>query len=110
MNIQEGDVAENSLVLNFSDVEILGQELGIGAYAKVYTVKYRRITFAAKEIHETLQEGAQSALEKQTLKDNFLREYRQCSQLSHPNIVRGIGMYYKSQQLLPGRDSYGMDG
>ena len=80
---------------------ILGQELGKGSYAKVYTVKYRGNLFAAKEIHETLQKAAQSPLEKRTLKDNFLREYQQCSKLSHPNIVHVIGMYYKSQQLLP---------
>ena len=90
------------LILKALKVTVLGQELGKGAYAKVYSVKCGRKTqFAAKEIHEILQEGAQSPVEKRTLRDNFLREYQQCSKLSHPNIVRVIGVYYKSQQSLP---------
>ena len=101
MNTQEDDVTKKIVALNLSDVTIVGQELGVGAYATVYTVKYRGSIYAAKEIHKNLQEGAQSILEKRTLKNNFFREYQQCSKLSHPNIVRVIGMYYKAQQSLP---------
>ena len=73
-------------VLNFSDVKIpLDQELGNGAYAKVYTINYRGNLFAAKEVHEALQEGAHNTFERRTLKENFLREFQQCSKLSHPN-------------------------
>ena len=102
----ECDVSKRILTINFSDITIVGQELGKGAYANVYTVKYRGDTCAAKEIHKLLQDGAQSRLEQRTLRDNFLNECYQCSKLSHPNIVRVIGIYYKSQpksqqSLLP---------
>ena len=69
-----------------------------GAYGRVFTVKYRGNTYAAKEIHQLLEEGAQTGLEKRTVKSNFLRECYHCSKLSHPNIVRVIGVYYKPQQ------------
>ena len=88
--------------INCSDVKILGQQLGKGAYGVVYTVKYRGETFAAKEIHQILQDGAHSTVEKQTLREKFLYECHQCSKLSaHPNIVRVIGVFYKPQQAGP---------
>ena len=88
-------------IINCSDVTILGQILGKGAYGEVYTVKYYGSTYAAKEIHKILQEGAQSVAEKRTLKDKFILECSQCCELSHPNIVHVIGIYYKSQDALP---------
>ena len=88
----------DTLTVNFSDISMLGQELGRGAYGRVYTVKYHGETYAAKEIHQALEEGAQTELEKRTLENNFIRECYQCSKLSHPNIVRVIGFYYKSKQ------------
>ena len=39
-------------------VESLDQELGRGAYGRVYKVKYCEATCAAKEIHSILVEGA----------------------------------------------------
>ena len=88
--------------IKFEDIEILGQELGKGAFGKVYTVKYRGVTYAAKEIHELLQSGVYDrSRQQQILKENFIHECHQCSKLSHPNIVRVIGIYYKPQQSLP---------
>ena len=91
------------VIIKCSDVVKLGQTLGKGAYGEVYTVKYRGDTYAAKEIHKILQEGAQSVVEKRTLKDKFVGECSQCCELTHPNIVRVIGIYYKSrlQDALP---------
>ena len=95
---KQEETENNKLVtIKCSDVTILGQTLGKGAYGEVYTVKYRGDTYAAKEIHKILQEGAQSVVEKRTLKDKFVAECSQCYELSHPNIVRVIGIYYKSQ-------------
>ena len=92
------DVAKKLAVLNFSNIKILGQNLGKGAYGEVYTVKYGRETFAAKEIHQILQDGAQSIKDKRILKNKFLYECYQCSVLAaHPNIIRTIGVFYKSQ-------------
>ena len=71
----------------------LGQELGRGAYGKVFTVKYREKIYAAKEIHSLLLEVANPE-EKRKIKNTFLRECYHCSLLYHPNIVRFIGVYY----------------
>jgi len=46
-------------------------------------------------------EGAQTPDEKRRLKDNFVRECTHCSELSHPNIVRFMGIYFPTRQLLP---------
>ena len=44
--------------LTLTDVTPLDQELGRGAYGKVFTVKYRENIYAAKEIHALLVEVA----------------------------------------------------
>ena len=77
-------------------------ELGRGAYGKVFTVRYCGTDYAAKEIHSLLVESANPE-EKQDMKNNFLRECYNCSVLSHPNIVRFIGLYYppKHDSLFP---------
>ena len=79
--------------LTLRDVTPLGQELGRGAYGKVFTVKYREKIYAAKEIHSLLLEVANPE-EKRKIKNTFLRECYHCSLLRHPNIVRFIGVYY----------------
>jgi len=84
--------------LTLTDVVPLDQELGRGAYGKVFTVKYREKVYAAKEIHSLLLEVANPE-EKRKIKNTFLRECYHCSGLRHPNIVRFIGVYY------PERDS-----
>ena len=69
------------------------QELGRGAYGKVYAVKYCGTVCAAKEIHSILIEGI-GEVERQRTIESFLRECYQCSRLRHPNIVQFIGVYY----------------
>ena len=87
--------------LTLTDVTPLDQELGRGAYGKVFTVKYREKIYAAKEIHSLLLEVANPE-EKRKIKNTFLRECYHCSLLSHPNIVRFIGVYYpKSNSVFP---------
>ena len=44
--------------LTLREVSRLGKELGAGAYGKVFTVQYREITYAAKEIHSILIHAA----------------------------------------------------
>ena len=79
------------LVLN--GVESLDQELGRGAYGRVYKVKYCERTCAAKEIHSILVEGVGDVEMRRTI-DSFLRECRQCSRLRHPNVIQFLGVYY----------------
>ena len=86
--------------LTLTEVTPAGKELGIGSYGKVFTVKYRGKTYAAKEIHSLLLEVANPE-EKRALKDNFLKECYHCSTLRHPNIVQFIGVYYPPQSFLP---------
>ena len=74
-------------------VESLDQELGRGAYGRVYKVKYCERTCAAKEIHSILVEGVGQEEMQRTI-DLFLRECHQCSRLRHPNIIQFLGVYY----------------
>ena len=85
--------------LTLTNVTPLDQELGRGAYGKVFTVKYCENTYAAKEIHSLLLEAANPE-EKRKMKNTFLRECYHCSLLSHPNIVRFIGVYYPERSSL----------
>ena len=95
------DISEKLKDLTLTGVKpIADQGLGRGAYGKVYKVKYRGVDFAAKEIHPILLEGVPPQ-EHQFIKDTFIRECCRCSELTHPNIVRFMGVYYPSGQLLP---------
>ena len=85
--------------LTLTGVTSLNQELGRGAYGKVFTVKYREKTYAAKEIHSLLLEVANPE-EKRKIKNTFLRECYHCSLLSHPNIVRFVGVYYTERNSV----------
>ena len=69
------------------------EELGRGAYGKVYAVKYCEAICAAKEIHSILIEDVGEAERRRTI-DSFLRECRQCSMLRHPNVIQFLGVYY----------------
>ena len=89
------------LIVSESEVQKLDYDLGNGAYGRVYIVKYCGLICAAKEIHSTLIEGAQTPDEKRRLKDQFVSECIRCNELSHPNIVPLMGIYFPTQQLLP---------
>ena len=68
-------------------------ELGRGAYGKVYAVKYCETVCAAKEIHSILIEDVGETEMRSTI-ESFLRECRQCSMLRHPNVIQFLGVYY----------------
>ena len=79
--------------LELKGITLLNDELGRGAYGKVYVVKFCEMTCAAKEIHSILVEGVGDAEMYRTI-ESFLTECRQCSELRHPNIVQFLGIYY----------------
>ena len=85
--------------------ESVGKELGRGAYGRVFTVKYRGLICAAKEIHSLLVKGTGQQQERQghsVIRESFLRECQHCSMLHHPNIVEFIGIYYpKLHSTIP---------
>ena len=84
---------------NFERLELKGvtelnrDELGRGAYGRVYAVKYCQTICAAKEIHSILVEGV-GEVEMQRTIESFMRECRQCSILRHPNVIQFLGVYY----------------
>ena len=86
---------------DFQVALIQDQELGRGAYGRVFKARHGGVLCAAKEIHSILVEGAYTAAEKKRLQDNFIRECEQCHKLMHINIVHFIGIYYPPQQSLP---------
>ena len=87
------------------DVQVLvplGEELGRGAYGRVFKVRYRGSVCAAKEVHSILiQSTFMDPVGRRRLQDSFLRECEYLSRLNHPNIVRFVGMYHYSQQPFP---------
>ena len=79
-----------------------GEELGRGAYGRVFKAKYRGSVCAAKEVHSILIQLTQMAPEeRRRLQDSFQRECDHCSNLNHPNIVHFVGIYHPPQQLFP---------
>ena len=70
-------------------------ELGRGAYGRVYAVNYYGTICAAKEIHSILVEGVGQVQMQRTI-ESFMRECRQCSTLRHPNVIQFLGVYYPS--------------
>ena len=81
------DVLDQLKHLTLKDVVLLNEELGRGAYGKVFTVKYFGLPCAAKEIHSHLLDGV-SPEEKKAIKDGFIRECYHSSLIRHPNIVQ----------------------
>ena len=84
---------------NFEGLQLNGvtelnrDELGRGAYGRVYAVKYCQTICAAKEIHSILVEGVGQAEMLRTT-ESFMRECQQCSTLRHPNVIQFLGIYY----------------
>ena len=72
---------------------VTDDEIGRGAYGRVFKVKYYGKVCAAKEVHSILLEKV-GREELQHMKSMFLRECRQCCILRHPNIVQFLGVYY----------------
>lgn len=74
-------------------VRVTGEELGRGAYGRVFEVDHGGTRCAAKEIHDALlQYSHGEALQK--IKDDFITECFVWSTLRHPNVVLFLGIYY----------------
>ena len=101
------DISDQLKALTISSSQVqttgksAGREIGRGAYGRVFTVKYCGLICAAKEIHSILVEGV-GQQQEHSVKEGFLRECQHCSVLSHPNIVRFMGIYYpKKSSTIP---------
>ena len=90
------------LTISESNIEFLrDQDLGRGAYGRVFKARYRGSLCAAKEIHSILIEAAYTSAERGRLQATFQRECDNCSKFNHPKIVHFIGIYHPPQQLFP---------
>ena len=69
------------------------EEIGRGAYGRVFKINYYGTMCAAKEIHSILLENIKRQ-ELEQIKTTFLRECRQCCVLRHPNIVQFLGLHH----------------
>ena len=86
------DLQRDDILLRFTlDITNTEEEIGRGAYGRVFKVRYYETLCAAKEI---LLENVQSCPEQEQIKTAYLRELRQCCTLGHPNIVQFFGLYY----------------
>ena len=74
-------------------IELNREELGRGAYGRVYAIKYCGTVCAAKEIHAILVEGVGQVQMQRTI-ESFIRECQQCSRLRHPNVIQFLGVYF----------------
>ena len=61
------------ITISEAKIESVGEEIGRGAYGRVFTVKYCGWICAAKEIHSILLEGV-GLQEQRSIKEGFLRE------------------------------------
>ena len=67
-----------------------GEEIGVGAYGRVFEVDYEGTLCAAKELHALLLKYAQGD-DLVKIKDDFLSECRIWSILRHPCVVQFLG-------------------
>ena len=87
--------------LYLSGVRPNGNNIGVGAYGKVFKVEYCGDVYAAKEIHSILVQGVRRE-EFEATKKAFLTECIRSGSLSHPNVVHFLGVYNPGgQSLLP---------
>ena len=65
-------------------------EIGVGAYGRVFEVDYEGTLCAAKEVHALLLQYAKGD-DLQRIKDDFLNECQVWSTLRHPCVVQFLG-------------------
>lgn len=80
------------------DIEGLEDEesKGSGSFGAVYAVRVRGIPRIAKRLHSILVSADVSQSEKQGIREKFLNECLLLSMLEHPNIVKFVGVHFKS--------------
>ena len=74
----------------------IGNDLGSGAYGKVYSIQYLEKSYAAKQIHPILIEGVNPE-DREAIKNDFVKECLRCSAIHHPNVVEFVGVNYSNQ-------------
>ena len=75
------------------DVNPKGNEIGRGAYGRVFEVDYQGTLCAAKEVHELLLQYSQGEALRR-IKSEFLNECQIWSTIRHPCVVQFLGIDY----------------
>ena len=71
--------------------------LGRGSFGTVYKAEYNRTACAAKQVDHYIESRCSIP---DRMKQNFLLECLQHSQLNHPNIVKMLGVFYRNDQAI----------
>ena len=79
-----------------STSEHVEREIGRGVYSRVFTVEHDGSICAAREIHSFIVEG----VGEQQIRENLFQECQHFSVLSHPNIVRFVGISNSTIPLI----------
>ena len=85
-----GSVVANWDLLILRGVHPTENEIGVGAYGRVFEVDYEGTLCAAKEVHALLLQYAKGN-DLQKIKDDFLNECQIWSTLRHPCVVQFLG-------------------
>ena len=75
----------------------LGKEIGRGLHARIVTAKWNHSTVAIKEVRPSVVDK----IKLQICKETFMQECERSSRLSHPNVVKFIGLYYPVGTNIP---------
>jgi len=88
-------------LIKLRNITTSGKVIGKGAYGRVMEVYVQGTLCAAKEVHPILLDGI-SPTDLNSIKQSFLTECVNASQLHHPNIVQVLGIHYPtSETKLP---------
>ena len=91
-------VAENLVLYG---VNPTGEEIGRGAYGRVFEVDYEGTFCAAKEIHSLLLQYSRDD-DVSKIKEIFLRECQIWSVLRHPFVVQFLGeFFFPTLDMMP---------
>ena len=99
--MERDDILSRFTLDDTAEITSTEEEIGRGSYGRMFKVNYYgmfKVNYygtlcAAKEIHSILLENV-SRQELERTKTTYLREYRQCCALRHPNVVQFLGLYY----------------
>ena len=100
--MERDDILLRFTLNDTEEITATEEEIGRGAYGRVFKVHYYGTLCAAKEIHSILLENI-GREELERTKATYLHECRQCCALRHPNIVQFLGLYYPPSTSRSGR-------
>ena len=86
-------------LVHLDKVKLTSQVLGQGSYGTVYKARYDGASCAAKQLDQPRVASHLSNAKgvNQDLEHNFMLECLQHSKLSHPNIVKMLGVFYRGK-------------